>query len=385
MKKVILGLMIALGLIMISLNAEERVPAPSESQKEIDLVFAIDVSGSMENIIAATQKKVWTIVNEMLKPRPMPVVRVGLIAYRGENEECYGGTGFQVWDLIDDLDKVYEHLMALKTDNGECECVGRAVYEATHSMSWAKSPDALKVLFVLGNEPANQDTNQEKYGYKVTASGAIKQGIQVNTVYCAQSGEKVGPGWEEIARLADGVFTTIGLEGKVVEIPTPMDKELAELQGKLSETIVAFGGKEGEMMKEEQDKAQDAATKAPAGVQAARAGFLARQKSGRMGTWDLIDAIKEGRVKLEELKDEELPEEMQKMTLEERKTYLEKKQKEREELQKKITELAKARESYVQEEMKKQKSQDAFDQVILNTLREQAKKKGFKFEEEKGK
>jgi molybdopterin-biosynthesis enzyme MoeA-like protein len=102
-----------------------------------------------------------------------------------------------------------------------------------------------------------------------------------------------------------------------------------------------------------------------------------------MGAWDLIDAIKEGRTKLEELKDEELPEEMQKMNPEERKVYLEQKQKEREVIQQQITELAKKREAYVQEEMKKLNDKDAFDQVILKTLREQAKKKGFEFEESK--
>ena len=362
----------------------ETIPAKTiteipKQEKHIDLVFAIDVSGSMEHIIAATQRKVWSIVNEMLKSKPMPILRVGLIAYRGENEECYGGTGFKAWDLTEDLDKVYENLMALRTGGGNVECVGRAIYEANHSVSWQKTNDTLKVLFVLGNEPANQDRNKDRYGYHVTAPAAISNGIQINTIYCS-SHERATPEWAEISRLADGAFLTVGLEGKVAEVSTPMDKELADLQRQLIGTNVAYGGGAGLKMVAELNKAENLAATAPMASQADRSSALTNQKSGRLGTWDLLDAVKEKRVKLDELKDEELSAEMQKMSPEKRREYLESKQKERDEIIKKMQELAKARDEYVQAEIKKQNlDKNSVDQIILNTLRQQAEKKGFKF------
>ena len=59
-------------------------------------------------------------------------------------------------------------------------------------------------------------------------------------------------------------------------------------------------------------------------------------KSGgqyKNSSWDLVDAKKDGSVKIEELKDEELPDEMKKMTVQERKAYLDKMEKEREKIQ----------------------------------------------------
>lgn len=360
----------------VSAKTETETP---KQEKHIDLVFAIDVSGSMEHIIAATQRKVWSIVNEMLKSKPMPIIRVGLIAYRGETEECYGGTGFKAWDLTEDLDKVYENLMALRTGGGDVECVGRAIYEANHSISWQKADDTLKVLFVLGNEPANQDRNREKYGYRVTAPDAIRNGIQINAVYCS-SHERATPEWAEISRLADGAFLTVGLEGRVAEVSTPMDKELAELQRQLIGTNVAYSGQAGLKMAAELNKAENLAAAAPMASQADRSSALTNQKSGRLGTWDLLDAVKEKRVKLDELKDEELPAEMQKMPPEKRREYLDTKQKERDGIVKKMQELSRARDEFIQAEIKKQNlDKNSVDQIILNTLRQQAEKKGFKF------
>ena len=53
-----------------------------------------------------------------------------------------------------------------------------------------------------------------------------------------------------------------------------------------------------------------------------RAAYNAR--TGGNAAYDLIDNIKDGKVKLEDIKKDELPEDMQKMTLAEQKEYLEK-------------------------------------------------------------
>ena len=389
-KRMMLLLLLA-GMLFLGnvLSAENNVADKNKDgkKKTIDLVFAIDVSGSMDHIITAAQKKVWAIVNQMASVKPMPSLRIGLIAYRGQNEECFGGTGFKCWDLSENLDLVYKQLMSLSTDGGATECVGRAIYEATNSMSWDKSKDGLKVLFVLGNEPANQDPDQEKYGYKKVASDAIKQNISINTVYCAQGAEGATPEWKEIAALSDGAFSTISLEGRVVEIATPMDKEIVLLNGKLNNTYMAYGARGRKSM--ELQQSMDSAANSVSGS-AAPAGGLAERavaKSGnayRSGDWDLVDRSKDKDFKMEDVKDEELPDEMKKMSMEERKAYIEKKIKEREEVQKQIRELGEKREQYIKEEMKKQKLVgDEFDQVIMKTLREQAEKKGFEFEKEK--
>lgn len=367
-----------------ALGGGKIAPSPAngeQAKSHIDLVIAIDVSGSMEQIIAAAQKKIWTIINQMASAKPSPALRIGLIAYRGENEECYGGKGFKVWDLSDDLDKVYQQLMGLKTDNGERECVGRAIYEAANSMNWEKSKGTLRVMFILGNEPANQDSDQQRYGYKVASTAAIKNDININTIYCAQSGEGATPEWKEIAQLADGSFAVIGLEGRIVEIPTPMDAKLVDLNTELNKTYLSYGraGKEKAELQVEMDKAAGAVGGASNLAQRAQA------KGGEgynNEKWDLVDAAKKKDFKLDDIKDEELPEELKKLSPEERKAFIDTKAKERKEVQEKIVELGKERDAYIKAELKKQKPQgDEFDQVILKTLQRQGEKKGFKFQE----
>src|SRR4051812_1456111 len=47
----------------------------------VDIVFCIDRSGSMSGVIETAKKKVWSIVNEVAKAKPSPVLRIGLIGY----------------------------------------------------------------------------------------------------------------------------------------------------------------------------------------------------------------------------------------------------------------------------------------------------------------
>ena len=95
-----------------------------------------------------------------------------------------------------------------------------------------------------------------------------------------------------------------------------------------------------------------------------------------------MDASKEKDFELSKIKEEDLPENMKKMTPEERKAHLDKMTLEREALQKEMKELEVARARYIDDEMKKQNiDQDsAFDKAVRQTLREQAEKKGFTFE-----
>ena len=63
----------------------------------------------------------------------------------------------------------------------------------------------------------------------------------------------------------------------------------------------------------------------------------------RSRSWDLVDAVREEEVKLEELADADLPEEMRSMNLEERKAYIAKKAQEREQIKAQITQLREVR------------------------------------------
>ena len=82
---------------------------------------------------------------------------------------------------------------------------------------------------------------------------------------------------------------------------------------------------------------------------------VAKSKKGvySNSSWDLIDAVDEGRKDIGEMKDGELPEEFKGKTKEEKQELLDAKRKEREKYQDKIAKLAIKREAFITEELQK--------------------------------
>jgi hypothetical protein len=101
----------------------------------------------------------------------------------------------------------------------------------------------------------------------------------------------------------------------------------------------------------------------------------------RNESWDLVDALRTKEVKLEDVKEKDLPEKLREMNPEERKSYIEGKAKQRKEIQQRIQELEKQRKAYVAEAMKKRQGQgNTLGSAAIKAVREQAKKRNFTFE-----
>jgi hypothetical protein len=361
--KALLPFALALAAAALPARADEKAAA------EVDVVFCIDRSGSMSEVIETAKQKVWTVVNDIARVRPTPVLRIGLIGYGSADED------YRFFDLTDDLDTVYGSLMTFQTDMGGDEWVGAVVRKATREMKWSTSKDALKIIFVVGNETAMQ--GEDGLFYTNTCPEAIANDIVVNAIYCGQPGADEDKTWREVAKLADGRYTIIDISGGAITIPTPFDEELSKLNASLNSTYLAFGadGEKGEANQREQDLNSGANGGASNAAQRA----VAKSWSGyNCARWDLVDAMKGKDFKLEDVKAEDLPEEMRTMTLEEKKAHIEKKRVEREEIQKTVNAKGLERQKYIDAEVKaKGLTQDkAFDEAVRKMIREQAGKKG---------
>ncbi len=98
---------------------------------------------------------------------------------------------------------------------------------------------------------------------------------------------------------------------------------------------------------------------------------------------DLVDAVKEGKVKLEEVKKDDLPEDLKKLSGEELKKAVEAKQAEREKIQKEIAELRKARDEFVtkkRKEMATEGGKKTLEDAVIESIRKQAQDAGFEFD-----
>lgn len=353
-------------------SAEEVQGGTQGKRSHIDLVIALDTSNSMDGLINSARQKLWDIVNELATAKPTPILRVGLISYGNDGYSESGWTRVDQ-DLTDDLDQVYDKLMALQT-NGGSEYVGRAIHVAHKQMHWRQDRSTLKIMFVAGNEDANQD---REYPSLQAAGGIINSDVVVNTIYCGNPQDSIAEGWRAVALRADGQFSAISPDGGAVVINTPYDDQLNQLSQELNKTYIAYGA-EGEVAQERQMVQDSKAKKMSASAGAARA----QAKSSalyRNSRWDLVDADKEG--KLEDISADELPSEMQQMSPAERKKYVAGKAKERKEIQDKINTLSKKRNDYIKQEIAKQgkKKDGAFDDALRGALRKQAKRKNINF------
>lgn len=355
-------------------DSGETAPA---RESHIDLAICLDTSGSMSGLINSARAKLWQIVSELATAKPAPRLRVALLTYGTPDYGAESGFVRVNLDFTDNLDRVYQELFALRT-NGGTELVARVTKRAVDSLSWSAGRDSYRVIFVAGNESADQDsslTNED------VCLAAVRREIVVNTIFCGNEGHSDAEGYRRVARLAEGRFASIDQNGGTVTIVTPFDDEIARLGAELNGTYVAYGRRARE--KAENQLRQDANAASMGAPVAAERAMAKACPAYRNSSWDLVDAMKRKDFRLEDVSEAELPEEMRSMTPGEREAHLEKMAERRQEIQKRIAELSTRRQAHVKEEMKKRSlsEEDSFDAAVRSAVREQAKRRGFEFAE----
>lgn len=346
----------------------------------IEVVFVLDTTGSMSGLIAAAREKIWAISNTLATCKPSPNIKMGLIGYRDRSDAYV--TKFT--NLTDDLDAVYNELMAFSAGGGGDgpESVNQALYEAVTKISWNKDDKTYRVIFLVGDSPPHMDYKDD-VKYPRSCQMAAESGIIVNTIQCGGQSATV-PIWTQIAKKAEGRYFRVEQSGSAILASTPFDAELAELSKKLDKTRVYYGGaKERAEQETRRKRAVVVYEEAPISAQASRSVFNAG-KAGELnflGTAELVRDVAEGKIKLNELKDEQLDEKLQKMNPEQRQGYLSSMLDKRKDIQKQIKQLSLKRQKHIQAQIKKAntKTEQSLDWMLYKCIKTQAAKKDINY------
>jgi hypothetical protein len=370
----LLALLFPLLVLGLPARADEEAPPARAEPTAVDLVLCLDTSGSMEGLIDGARRKLWSVVSELATAKPTPRLRVALLTYGSPGDAEAGFVVLQT-DLTEDLDLVSEKLFALTTNGGD-EYVGRVLSNALDRLAWAE-PEGLRIAFVAGNESADQDRVKS---FRDEAARAVTRGVVVNAIYCGGADDGDAAGWRELASLGRGRFAHIDHDHGTVAIATPYDEKLGRLSTALNKTYVAYGDRAEEARARQ--VAQDANAE---GAGAPAAAERAAAKAGRLydnGAWDLVDRMKEEDFDLEKVAEKDLPEAMQKMTLEQRRAHLEQRRQEREKIQAEIQDLDAKRRAFVAEEQKRLQLDDSrgLDRALREAIREQGAQRGLEFD-----
>jgi hypothetical protein len=275
-----------------------------------------------------------------------------------------------------DLDTVNAALFALKTDGGD-EYVSRAIQTSLDGLKWSQDTDALKIVFVAGNESAEQDP---RLTLENATAEAARRGVVVNAIYCGSDGSDDARGWRKVAANTNGLYASIDQNAAAVaNVATPFDAPLAALNDELNGTYIAFGssgerGRENLVAQDRNAAAMSPATSASRAV--AKAGALYRSE------WDLVDALKSGKT-LAEIPVEELPAELQALEPAEREAHVREQTERRADLQRQIAAIADERNRYLLEQSRHDAgAAQGLDAAILEGIRDVAETKGFSFARE---
>jgi hypothetical protein len=367
-------------LFLSAPSSADEAPAKPKP-KDIDLVLCLDISGSMEHLIDSAKQKLWDIVNDLAKVKPTPNLRVALYSYGATNYDSAKGWVKKDLDFVTDLDLVFKKLFEFRCNGGE-EYVGRVSRDAIRDLQWSDAKDALRILFVCGNEPATQDPLVK---LPEVAELAKKRGIIINPIYCGGADDGDGQGWRQFALLTGGRYANIDASRNVrVVVTTPFDKDIAAFADKVNATYVPVGKKEMREEKAAQQKDQTV-NSFKLGVSNA-AGRVAAQTSPlyKNDAWCLVDKVKaDPKLDITKIPDADLPDELRKLKPQERVQYVQNKLKEREAIQKKVAELNTKREAYLRAELERQANDPTrgLDRALRDTLREQAQTKGIQIPE----
>jgi Mg-chelatase subunit ChlD len=347
---------------------------PNE-RKTLEMVFAIDTTGSMGGLIEGAKQRIWGIVNEVMQSESRPNVRIGLVAYRDRGDRYVT----EVFPMTDNLDAVYTTLMGYRAEGGgdTPENVRRALADAVHKTGWSQQSDRIaQVVFLVGDAPPHTDY-QDEPDTKATAVAARRKGMIVNAVQCGDiSGTKEV--WQEIAQHGGGRYFAIPQDSGVVAIVTPYDEKLSALGNQLGGTYLAYGGAQAQALSRATQSAAEGTISLGASQQAQAERATNKAINSMPYAGDFMQSLENGTLKLEDIKLEELPEELRKLPPAERKQEIEKRQAQRRQIRAEIMQLSKDRAEFIKKERAKLGVRNSFDSVVAEALKAQLAAKGFK-------
>ena len=346
---------------------------PAAARPVVEVAFVLDTTGSMGPLIEGAKRKIWSIATAIIDCSPDADIRMGLVAYR-DIGDIYVTKKF---DLTTDIQGLYGDLLQLRAQGGGDwpESVNEALWVATTKLSWSYGHNTTRIMFLVGDAPPHMDYPQDTK-YPEVMRLARQKGITVNAVQAgnARDTERV---WREIAQRGNGEYIPIPQDGgQVVIIETPYDRDIIELQGHINRTVIPYGPRQ-QRERVEQRRGQYGQQSAP--VASDMAGYMSKQRAGGANTdaitggGDLLADVNAGRNTLSSVKEEELPDDLRRMSPSERQSHVDRQATERTTLNGRMTDLVKKRDAYVTDQRKKApaRAADSFDRAVEKTLQTQ--------------
>lgn len=286
-----------LSLLLGTWSALYAVPSENDSTAELsapplDIVLMIDISGSTGGVLTSVRDKFWELQNEMSRLTPKANYRLGIV--------CMGRPSFRkennyvqvISDLTDDIDAAAYPFFQLKDISAPGNYhLGHALETAVDEISWSTDPNALKVIFAIGNGRAYSGPGCTKGIKKANEAGIIVHSLY----FMAYDNQKEQEEWRDLATLCGGKYFPIGLRDPNIHFEKPYDNDLLlEACTMINTTYVPYGPEGEERLKMQVSLDEDAELQGENAYEA-RTFFKATELyQDKNHTWDLVDLKNRG-------------------------------------------------------------------------------------------
>jgi hypothetical protein len=366
-------------LFPILVFSQNKAVEKTKVRPPVDVVFVVDISSSTGGIVASVKSNFWEIINEMNRLKPVPDFRLSLV--------CLGRPSFGeenayvkvMADLTYDIDKVANELFSIKESTAKGKVlIGDAIHTVVKEVSWSKDPNAVKVVFLVGNGGVTNG-----YDINKACELAKEKGIVINSLYFkTYENKKETTGWQSIATMTDGTFHIIGIKEPNIYFEKGYDNDLLiEACTMINLTYVPYG-REGLERSKIQVRLDEDARKIDDMSDEARAFFKASSLyQDKNAEWDLVDLSNNKKdFSLGMLKRNYMDEKASKMNDKELASYLEDKKRERIEYINILKMLSVKREEFLK--MKKRQMElyrfgDTFFGVVNRSMVKLCAEKGY--------
>jgi hypothetical protein len=349
-------------------------PSPATDQKrKIQIALILDTSGSMEGLLEQAKSQLWLVVSELTKATYQsisPSLEIALFEYGNDGISAQQAYIRQISPLSTDLDAISSSLFALSTNGGQEYC-GAAIQKATQSLEWSPNDKDIKLIFIAGNEPFTQGT----VNYEAACGNARSKDILINTIHCGSFSEGIAGKWKSGAMIGGGEYMSIDHNQRTVYIPSPYDDRINELSINLNKTYLYYGtqGKSKKVAQESADA--DAETYSKSNLTSRN--VIKATKYYKNSSWDLVDALDDKTLDIKTIDRKTLPVELQSLTDEQLKKYIEKKKEERETLKLQIEVLNNERQKYLASKQTQKESN--LESGMVNAIKKQANSKQYEW------
>jgi Mg-chelatase subunit ChlD len=339
-----------------------------------ELVFCLDATGSMSGLISTAKEKIWDIVSAVSQDQTVEELKLGMIFYRDRGDAFVT----KVYPLTLNIDSIYNELLEIGAAGGgdAPESVNLALDKAVNTLEWSSDSSVLKTLFLVGDCPPHMDYQQERK-YPDICNAAVAKGITIHTIKLGVGCTSAIDHFKRIAQLTQGEFMHLDQNAEDVTYETPYDDSLIFYMNRIDESKIYYGSRSHkEVMYEKKGKSLSLYDKSSKAANSGRA-YYNTTKSGKKnlyGSKELIHDLMKDKVKLEDIKEEKIPDELKSLNTEERTKKVKELIEERKVNIKKLEEYRLKKRDFIAEKKASDSTTTSFSDDVIKVIEKQKKK-----------